>query len=895
MKSFTRLLVIVMSLGLLFVPRLYAQTPTPVAANGQLKVINRQLSNEAGKPIQLRGMSSHGLHWFAQCYNAGAIQALTNQWGIDVFRAAMYVEEGGYVNNPAGLRQTVDNIVDWTGQNGVYCIIDWHILNPGDPMLKLNEAKEFFRIMAQKHAGKKHVIYEICNEPNGVDWNRIKSYAEQIIPIIRQYDSEAIILVGTPSWSGSPGDVRSNPLTGSNAYNIMYTFHFYAGSHYTQSYIDDVIKTVPLFMSEWGTSNYSGNGGDDYANAQNWVNFMAGQNSSGIKLSWCNWSFCDKDESSAALASGACNSGSWNNTSPSGTRVKNWILSPADDFGPPTPSISITNPANNAAVIIGSNLVISASVSNTTATTVEFYNGATKLGEDATSPYTWTVSNIAIGTYTFTAKAILSSGGPLVSSAVQVTAAPAPNQAPAVTLTAPANNASFTAPASITLSANATDNDGTVTKVEFFNGSTKIGEVTSSPYVFAWSGIASGYYTLSAKATDNQGAVGTSATAAIIISNPGSSVGDIIGPDCVVANDVKVFEVNPNSLANATAFSWWCTGSTQSNTQMAPGKVSFNFGPSFTGGQVCVGINYSVAPWYQQFCKTITVCTTTPPPPPPNQSPSVALTTPTNNATFVAPANITLSANATDTDGSIAKVEFFNGSTKLGEATATPYRFVWNAVGAGNYSLSAKATDNLGAATSSAVVIVAVSTPTPPPTPTADIIGPDCVAANAVKLFELNPNNLANATNFNWWSNGSTKSITLTPGQPWKATFDVGQWFTGGDVCVGVNYSASPWYKQYCKRVTICAGGRIAISPETDTEIIVYPNPTTDKFSYVAERDLEACKVIDMLGRERLLLGSARQGQTITFGDQLPAGHYLFRIQYEAGRQRTVKLLKLGH
>ena len=967
----------------------HAQSPTPVAANGRLKLVGRQLSNESGKAIQLRGMSSHGLQWFGQCYTAGAVQTLATQWGADVFRAAMYVDEGGYTSNPAGLRATVDNIVDWTEQNGIYCVIDWHILNPGDPNIHLNEAKQFFQIMAQKHAGKKHVIYEICNEPNGVSWSSVKSYAEQVIPIIRQYDSEAIILVGTPNWSGTPGDVISNPLTGANAYNVMYTFHFYAGSHYSQNYIDDVLKSVPLFVSEWGTSNYSGNGGNDYVNGQNWINLMAGQNSSGIKVSWCNWSFCDKDESSAALAPGACGNNGWNNTSQSGTYVKNWILSPADDFGPATPTVAITSPANNATAVIGSNVVISATVSNTTATSVAFYSGSTKLGEDTTAPYAWTITGIAAGLYTLTAQATLPNGQTLTSTAVQLTAVPAPNQIPTVSLTAPSANASFTAPALINLSAAAADTDGSVVKVEFYNGSTKLGESTSAPYTYAWTNVAAGYYTVSAKATDNQGAVGSSATVNIIVTNPGSSGADLIGPDCVSLNDSKVYELNPNLLVNATNFSWWSTGSTSSITPTQPGKAMFNFGPYFSGGQVCVGVNYSAAPWYQQFCKTVAVCSTTVTPPA-NQPPTVTLLSPAANATFTAPASVTISANAADTDGTVAKVEFYNGSTKLGESTSAPYQFSWGSVAAGTYTLSAKATDNAGAATTSATRTITVVAPAPPnqaptitltgpaasttfaapasvtisanaadsdgivakvefyngttklgetttapyrfvwsnvaagsytlsakatdnagamttsgavtinvltvtvtpPTPaTADIVGPDCVPVNAVTTFELNSTYLANATNFSWWSTGSTSSVT--PIQPGKVSINFGPWFTGGDVCVGVNYSASPWYRQFCKRVNKCsAGAREAIVEEVLN--VAYPNPTTDRFTFVADGDIYALRVLDMLGVERSVLGSAQKGEKVLFGDNLNAGHYLLDIQYTAGGRRTIKLLKAG-
>ena len=1064
----------------------FGQSPTPLATNGRLQVINRQLCNEAGTPIQLRGMSSHGLQWFDQCYNASALQTLARDWGADVFRAAMYVDEGGYLNNKAGLRSKVNQLVDWSAQNGMYCIIDWHILNPGDPTIHTADAIEFFGLMAQQHAGKKHVIYEICNEPNGVSWSSIKSYAEQIIPVIRQYDPDAIILVGTPSWSGAPGDVISNPLTGANAHNSMYTFHFYAGSHYTQSYIDNVLQSIPLFVSEWGTSNFTGNGGNDYTNAQNWVNLMAGQNSSGIKVSWCNWSFCDKDESSAALNSGACSGNNWNNTSTSGTWVKDHILNPADNFGPPTPFVSITSPANNSTVTIGSNLTVNANVGNTTATTVEFYSGTTKLGEDATSPYSWTVNNIQAGTYSFTVKAILSAGATITSSVVQVTAAPAPNQPPTVSLTFPANNTTLTAPATVTISANATDNDGSIAKVEFYNGDTKLGEDLSSPYTFDWTNVAAGAYTITAKAIDNQNAVTTSGAVTIYVNNPGNPTADIIGPDCVSVNETNFFELNVANLPNASSFAWWCTGSTQSMTPVSgqPSKISINFGPNFTGGQVCIGVNYSAAPWYRQFCKTVTVCTGTPPPvnqnptvsltspinnatftapatisiaanasdadgsiakvefyngatklgedasapyeyswtgvsagnysltakaidnqgamatsgavniavnaAPVNQNPTVSLASPANNATFTAPATVSITANASDTDGSIAKVEFYNGSTKLGEDTSSPYIFSWTNVGAGTYSLTAKATDNQSATTTSNAVTIVVNAPTVNQNPTvsltspannatftapatisiaanaadsdgsiakvefyngsnklgedlsspytfswtnvaagtysitakatdnvgafttssavnvtvnaitppagADIIGPDCVVANNVKIYELSVANLVNATNLSWWCTGSTQSIAS--GQPGfgKATINFGPWFSGGQVCVGVNYSASPWYKQYCKNVTVCSNTRVGM-PEWQAKNpngVVFPNPSQENFTFIADKKVRQLTVNDIIGYSRISFIELSQGDQVTFGEELPTGSYVVMVSYEDTTQKAIKVLKVS-
>ncbi|MBC8085409.1 MAG: cellulase family glycosylhydrolase, partial [Hymenobacter sp.] len=190
------------------------------------------------------------------------------------------------------------------------------------------EAREFFRIMSTKYAGRRNVIYEICNEPNGnVSWARIKQYAEIIIPIIRKNDPNGIILVGTPEWSSRPDLAAADPLKDSQGFrlrNVMYTFHFYSGSHYWQPRVQGVLGRIPLFCTEWGNSDYSGTGPADYANATKWLNLMDAN-----RISWCNWSFCDKaGETSAALKPGAIASRSWTNTTKSGAYVRGRIGKP---------------------------------------------------------------------------------------------------------------------------------------------------------------------------------------------------------------------------------------------------------------------------------------------------------------------------------------------------------------------------------------------------------------------------------------------------------------------------------------------------------------------------------------------------------------------------------------
>ena len=84
-----------------------------------------------------------------------------------------------------------------------------------------------------------------------------------------------------------------------------------------------------------------------------------------------------------------------------------------------------------------------------------------------------------------------------------------------------------------------------------------------------------------------------------------------------------------------------------------------------------------------------------------NRAPTVSLTAPSSRTIFTAPANITLSATASDRDGTIAKIEFYQGTTLVGSSTVAPYSVIWANHIAGTYSLTAKATDNLGAATTS--------------------------------------------------------------------------------------------------------------------------------------------------------------------------------------------------
>lgn len=287
-------------------------TPRPaviadgVSTHGALQVLETQLCDQNGQPVILHGMSSHGLHWFGEFASYESVKNTAN-YGANLFRVAMYTGEGGYLSNPA-LKDTAFAAVDAAIQNDMYVILDWHILSDGNPMDHLTEAKKFFSDAAQRYRDNPAVLYEICNEPNGtVSWSKdIKPYAEQVIEAIRAAGSQGIILVGSSNWSQDLHLAAADPLTGGN---LMYTLHFYAGTHghELRDRIDQVMNQgLAVFVSEWGTSRADGSGGVFLDEAQIWLSFLAQRG-----VSWANWSLCDKDETSAALKPGTNAKGSW--------------------------------------------------------------------------------------------------------------------------------------------------------------------------------------------------------------------------------------------------------------------------------------------------------------------------------------------------------------------------------------------------------------------------------------------------------------------------------------------------------------------------------------------------------------------------------------------------------
>lgn len=294
-------LVSFLMLGLLSVSlaALGTREQTPVEKYGRLRVEDRQLVSSSGQPVQLRGVSSHNIAGFDWLFGPDQLRELVTDFRADVLRLAMYTDPivQGYITNPS-LPRTIDELVAATEEAGLYCIIDWHILRDKDPNEYKAEAIAFFSGLAEKYKDKKHLLFEICNEPNGVEttWNeKIRPYAVDVLAAIRKADPTRIVLVGTPTWSQDIDIAAQNPLPDPN---VMYVFHWYAGSHgqALRDKVDEARKTVAVFNSEWGSTDSSGGGEPFPLETAEWLKFLDDR-----RISSANWSFSNVREGSAAL------------------------------------------------------------------------------------------------------------------------------------------------------------------------------------------------------------------------------------------------------------------------------------------------------------------------------------------------------------------------------------------------------------------------------------------------------------------------------------------------------------------------------------------------------------------------------------------------------------------
>jgi RHS repeat-associated protein len=388
------------------------------------------------------------------------------------------------------------------------------------------------------------------------------------------------------------------------------------------------------------------------------------------------------------------------------------------------PTASWVSPSNGATFLPGSNITLSANASDSdgTVSKVDFLRGgSTVIGTVTTAPYTFVWTNVPAATYSLTARATDNKGATGTSSpAVTITVAVPSNNPPTVSITNPANGATLTAPANVTISASASDSDGTVSKIDFYDGAQLLGTVNGGAATLSGSAtennLSAGAHTLKAVATDNLGATGT-ATVNITVNAPPLVV--FVDPAaCSVWPAPASFQpaaeaVAPNGTISRVEFY-------QNNTLI--GSTTDHIRDRYTlnspWSNVAAGTYTVTAKAYDNAGLSTTSTPITITVTPPDIPPSVTLTAPAPGTLFKVGSTVTLTANATDSDGTISYVDFFVDGASVGHVTtASPpgtYTQTWTAAGIISHSLTARATDNAGLQTTSASVTISVVTDLPP-------------------------------------------------------------------------------------------------------------------------------------------------------------------------------------
>ena len=300
--------------------------------NGKLSVKGADLVNKSGRKYQLFGLSTHGLQWFGRYANFDTIASIQETFGINVIRFAFYTDEDGYCDgSESRKKQMLEDLkrgVEAATQLGLYVIIDWHMVgaeNDADknPLTYLEQSKEFFSYISEYYKRQNNILYEIMNEPNGsTSWADCKKYANEVIPCIRK-NTDAVILVGNPQWTADLNSVMQDPLVGYE--NIMYTYHFYAADHRSTSQVEQAYKKgFPVFISEFGFMESSGDGDISKQFGENWARVLDERN-----ISYVAWNISNSKGSASIFKQGSADMTDMSdeNLKEWGIYLKNWYRS----------------------------------------------------------------------------------------------------------------------------------------------------------------------------------------------------------------------------------------------------------------------------------------------------------------------------------------------------------------------------------------------------------------------------------------------------------------------------------------------------------------------------------------------------------------------------------------
>ena len=296
--------------------------PGPVGVHGLLHTDGNKIVGADGQAVSLAGVSFGWSQWEARpYYNANVVHWLKTDWKASIVRAPLGIKRDGYLGHPEENKKRICAVVDAAIADDLYVLIDWHDHNANE---HTDLAVAFFQKMARKYGTYPNVMYEIFNEPiPGLTWSKdVKPYAERVIAAIRAIDPDNMIIVGTPNWSQDVDIAAADPI---KANNIAYSLHFYAGTH-KQKLRDKAVQAMnlglPIFVTEWGTCDASGDGKVDVASTGEWMAFMRKW-----KLSHCNWAIYTKRETASIILPDASIHGDWKagDLTESGRLARKWV------------------------------------------------------------------------------------------------------------------------------------------------------------------------------------------------------------------------------------------------------------------------------------------------------------------------------------------------------------------------------------------------------------------------------------------------------------------------------------------------------------------------------------------------------------------------------------------
>lgn len=269
-----------------------------------LHVEGTQLVDSAGNRVVLTGASLGWHSLWGRFYNPGTVKALKENWGANVTRAAIGAHSSGDVTgcfdrDSAKAVDLATTVIDAAIDNGMYVICDWHSHEN-----TLDDAKKFFGVISGKYGDCPNIIYEIWNEPLEIEWQEIKDYAAEVIPVIRRNAPGAVVIVGTPKWDQQIDVAAESPI---DMPNLLYALHFYAATH--KEWLRDnaraaIGKGLPLIISECGGMEHTGDGPLDEESFNAWVD-LADEHG----LSMLYWDIADKAETCSMIEPTAADNG----------------------------------------------------------------------------------------------------------------------------------------------------------------------------------------------------------------------------------------------------------------------------------------------------------------------------------------------------------------------------------------------------------------------------------------------------------------------------------------------------------------------------------------------------------------------------------------------------------